>query len=47
MAEIEIDVDEEVLALAAEALGTRTVEDTVNAALVEVAARVRPRGSVA
>ncbi|MEV7522545.1 hypothetical protein [Streptomyces sp. NPDC091371] len=38
-------MDEEVLALAAEALGTQTVEDTVNAALVEVAARVPRRAS--
>ncbi|MER7463585.1 hypothetical protein [Streptomyces sp. NPDC097981] len=34
-----IEIDEEALALAAEALGTRTVEETVNAALVEIAAR--------
>ncbi|MFD5420351.1 type II toxin-antitoxin system VapB family antitoxin [Streptomyces sp. NPDC127069] len=46
MAEAEIDVDEEALALAAEALGTRTVQETVNAALREVVARVRPVGAV-
>ncbi|MEU9717860.1 DUF2191 domain-containing protein [Streptomyces sp. NPDC047976] len=45
MAETEIDVDEEALALAAEALGTRTVQDTVNAALVEIAARARRAGA--
>ncbi|WP_391858178.1 type II toxin-antitoxin system VapB family antitoxin [Streptomyces silvisoli] len=36
-----IDIDEEALALAARALGTKTKKDTVNAALHEVAARVR------
>ncbi|CAM5439169.1 hypothetical protein SAVIM338S_02607 [Streptomyces avidinii] len=46
MAEPEIDVDEEVLEWAAEALGTHTVEDTVNAALAEIAARVRRRGPI-
>ncbi|MCF3181040.1 type II toxin-antitoxin system VapB family antitoxin [Streptomyces polychromogenes] len=45
MAESEIDVDEEALALAAEVLGTRTVQETVNAALMEVVARVRPMGA--
>ncbi|MFG2879788.1 hypothetical protein ACGFYU_33065 [Streptomyces sp. NPDC048337] len=46
MAETEIDVDEDALALTAEALGTHTVEDTVNAALVQIAAGVQPSGSV-
>jgi Arc/MetJ family transcription regulator len=36
-----VDIDDEALALAAEALGTRTKKDTVNAALAEVVARVR------
>ena len=38
MAKTLIDLDEEALALAAEALGTKTKKDTVNAALREVAA---------
>ncbi|WP_327306772.1 hypothetical protein OG730_27625 [Streptomyces sp. NBC_01298] len=43
MAETEIDVHEEALALAAEEFGTHMLEDTVNAALMEIAASVRPR----
>lgn len=35
-----IDIDEEALALAAEALGTKTKKDTVNAALREVGQRL-------
>lgn len=38
MAKTVIDIDEEALALAAEALGTKTKKDTVNAALLEVGA---------
>ncbi|MEV6728702.1 hypothetical protein [Streptomyces sp. NPDC051364] len=41
MTMVEIDIDEEALALAAEALGTHTAEDTVNAALWEVAMLAR------
>ncbi|MFJ7156091.1 type II toxin-antitoxin system VapB family antitoxin [Streptomyces sp. NPDC101118] len=36
-----IDIDEEALALAAEALGTKTKKDTVNAALQEIGARLK------
>jgi Arc/MetJ family transcription regulator len=36
-----IDLDEEALAFAAEALGTKTKKDTVNAALREIGARLR------
>lgn len=41
MAKTVIDIDEEALALAMEALGTTTKKDTVNAALEEIGARVR------
>ncbi|MFG2297092.1 type II toxin-antitoxin system VapB family antitoxin [Streptomyces sp. NPDC048603] len=41
MAKTVIDIDEEALALAAQALGTKTKKDTVNAALAEIGARVR------
>ncbi|MFI1281509.1 MULTISPECIES: type II toxin-antitoxin system VapB family antitoxin [unclassified Streptomyces] len=41
MAKTVIDINEEALALAAEALGTTTKKDTVNAALEEIGARVR------
>ncbi|WP_370063373.1 type II toxin-antitoxin system VapB family antitoxin [Streptacidiphilus sp. MAP5-3] len=41
MAKTLIDLDDEALAFAAEALGTRTKKDTVNAALREVGARAR------
>ncbi len=41
MAKTVIDIDEEALALAAEALGTVTKKDTVNAALAEIGARIR------
>lgn len=41
MAKTVIDINEEALALAAEALGTKTKKDTVNAALEEIGARVR------
>ncbi|MCX5378373.1 type II toxin-antitoxin system VapB family antitoxin [Streptomyces sp. NBC_00091] len=41
MAKTVIDINEEALALAAEALGTTTKKDTVNAALEEVGARLR------
>ncbi|MER5930607.1 type II toxin-antitoxin system VapB family antitoxin [Streptomyces sp. NPDC002054] len=40
MAKTVIDLDEEALALAARALGTKTKKDTVNAALAEIGARV-------
>jgi Arc/MetJ family transcription regulator len=36
-----IDIDEEALAEAAEALGTKTKKETVNTALREVSARLR------
>ncbi|WP_443059425.1 type II toxin-antitoxin system VapB family antitoxin [Streptomyces sp. NBC_00435] len=41
MAKTVIDIDEEALALAMEALGTTTKKDTVNAALEEIGARLR------
>jgi hypothetical protein len=41
MAKTLIDIDDDALRLAAEALGTKTKKDTVNAALAEVAARLR------
>ncbi|WP_419994897.1 hypothetical protein [Streptomyces boninensis] len=41
MAKAVFDLDEEVLREAAKELGTKTKEDTVNAALAEVAARGR------
>lgn len=41
MAKTVIDINEEALALAAEALGTKTKKDTVNAALEEIGARLR------
>ncbi|MFD6885986.1 type II toxin-antitoxin system VapB family antitoxin [Streptomyces sp. NPDC059957] len=41
MAKTVIDINEEALALAMEALGTTTKKDTVNAALEEIGARVR------
>ncbi|MFI6005389.1 type II toxin-antitoxin system VapB family antitoxin [Streptomyces sp. NPDC051366] len=41
MAKTVIDINEEALALAAEALGTTTKKDTVNAALEEIGARLR------
>jgi Arc/MetJ family transcription regulator len=47
MAKTLIDLDEEALALAAEALGTKTKKDTVNAALAEIGARVRRRHALA
>ncbi|MEU6892142.1 type II toxin-antitoxin system VapB family antitoxin [Streptomyces sp. NPDC046557] len=40
MAKTVIDSNEEALALAAEALGTTTKKDTVNAALAEIGARL-------
>ncbi|MFF1557308.1 type II toxin-antitoxin system VapB family antitoxin [Streptomyces sp. NPDC058279] len=40
MAKTVIDINEEALALAAEALGTTTKKDTVNAALAEIGARL-------
>jgi Arc/MetJ family transcription regulator len=39
MAKTVIDINEDVLALAAKVLGTRTKKDTVNAALQEIVAR--------
>ncbi|MEV7613615.1 type II toxin-antitoxin system VapB family antitoxin [Streptomyces sp. NPDC089799] len=47
MAKTVIDLDEEALALAAEALGTKTKKDTVNAALAEIGARVRRERALA
>lgn len=41
MAKTVIDINEEALALAARALGTKSKKDTVNAALQEVGARQR------
>ncbi|MCE7081996.1 type II toxin-antitoxin system VapB family antitoxin [Streptomyces sp. ST2-7A] len=41
MAKMLIDIDEETLAAAQEALGTRTKKETVNTALSETAARIR------
>ncbi|MEV0278284.1 type II toxin-antitoxin system VapB family antitoxin [Streptomyces sp. NPDC050610] len=41
MSKTMIDIDDEALALAAEALGTKTKKDTVNAALAEIGARLR------
>lgn len=41
MTKMLIDIDEEALAAAAEAFGTKTKKDTVNTALLESAARVR------
>ncbi|WP_415950324.1 type II toxin-antitoxin system VapB family antitoxin [Streptomyces sp. KLOTTS4A1] len=41
MAKTVIDLDEEALALAAEALGTKTKKDTVNAALADIGARLK------
>lgn len=41
MAKTVIDINEEALALAMEALGTTTKKDTVNAALEEIGARLR------
>ena len=41
MSKVRIDIDGEALARGAEVLGTETVEDTVNAALREIA-RVLP-----
>ncbi|MFE2427121.1 type II toxin-antitoxin system VapB family antitoxin [Streptomyces sp. NPDC059373] len=41
MAKTVIDLNEEALALAAEMLGTKTKKDTVNAALEDIAARLR------
>jgi Arc/MetJ family transcription regulator len=40
MVKTPIEIDQEVLALAAEVLGTRTKKDTVNAALREVGQRL-------
>ncbi|MFJ9644811.1 MULTISPECIES: type II toxin-antitoxin system VapB family antitoxin [unclassified Streptomyces] len=47
MAKTVIDINEEALALAAEALGTTTKKDTVNAALEEIGARVRRERALA
>ncbi|MEU5805566.1 type II toxin-antitoxin system VapB family antitoxin [Streptomyces sp. NPDC047718] len=47
MAKTVIDINEEALALAAEALGTKTKKDTVNAALEEIGARVRRERALA
>ncbi|MER5733172.1 type II toxin-antitoxin system VapB family antitoxin [Streptomyces sp. NPDC002138] len=47
MAKTLIDIDEEALALAAEALGTKTKKDTVNAALTEIGARLRRERALA
>ncbi|WP_223837872.1 type II toxin-antitoxin system VapB family antitoxin [Streptomyces venezuelae] len=47
MAKTVIDLDEEALALAAQALGTKTKKDTVNAALAEIGARVRRERALA
>lgn len=46
MAKTVIDVDDELLAEAAEELGTRTKKATVNAALAEVARMARARAHV-
>jgi Arc/MetJ family transcription regulator len=47
MAKTLIDINEKALALAAEALGTKTKKDTVNAALEEIGARVRREKALA
>jgi Arc/MetJ family transcription regulator len=47
MAKTVIDVNEEALAFAAKALGTKTKKDTVNAALEEIGARVRRQEALA
>ncbi|MCP3817711.1 type II toxin-antitoxin system VapB family antitoxin [Streptomyces sp. A3M-1-3] len=47
MAKTVIDINEEALALAAQALGTKTKKDTVNAALEEIGARVRRERALA
>ncbi len=47
MSKTMIDIDDEALAEAAEVLGTTTKKDTVNAALVEIAARRRRERALA
>ncbi|MFE7114898.1 type II toxin-antitoxin system VapB family antitoxin [Streptomyces sp. NPDC057654] len=47
MSKTMIDIDDEALALAAEAMGTKTKKDTVNAALAEIGARLRRQRALA